>query len=131
VIYTVSTNPALDLILTVPAIEFEVVLRAYEVRREMGGKGFNVSRYLKALGVDNVAVAFVGGFTGQALEAGLQAVGVETAFLYVEGESRTNVVIQEPEGRRHIKANQPGASVTEAGRAAFWELVERKAIFGC
>ena len=66
-IYTVSANPALDLILTVPAIEFETVLRAYEVRREMGGKGFNVSRYLKALGVTNVAVAFAGGFTGQAL----------------------------------------------------------------
>lgn len=29
-IYTVSANPALDLILTVPAIEFEVVLRAFE-----------------------------------------------------------------------------------------------------
>ncbi len=129
-IYTLSTNPALDLILTVPAIEFEVVLRAFEVRREMGGKGFNVSRYLKALGVDNVAVAFAGGYTGQALESGLQAVGVQTAFLYVEGESRTNVVIQEPEGRRHIKANQPGAAVTEEGRAAFWELIERKAAPG-
>ena len=84
-IYTVSANPALDLILTVPAIEFEVVLRAFEVRREMGGKGFNVSRYLKALGVDNVAVAFAAGFTGQALEAGLHNVGVATAFIYLRG----------------------------------------------
>ena len=126
-IYTVSANPALDLILTVPAIEFEVVLRAFEVRREMGGKGFNVSRYLKALGVDNVAVAFAAGFTGQALEAGLRNVGVETAFLYLEGETRTNVVIQEPAGQRHIKANQPGAAVTPEGMAAFWDLVRTRA----
>ncbi len=126
-IYTVSTNPALDLILTVPAIEFEVVLRAYEVRREMGGKGFNVSRYLKALGVDNVAVAFAGGFTGQALEAGLQRAGVATDFIYLDGETRTNVVIQEPEAQRHIKANQPGATVTQAGKAAFWDLLHRRA----
>ena len=120
---TVSANPALDLILTVPAIELRVVLRAFEVRREMGGKGFNVSRYLKALGVDNVAVAFAAGFTGQALEAGLRNVGVETAFLYLEGETRTNVVIQEPAGQRHIKADQPGAAVTPEGMTAFWDLV--------
>jgi 1-phosphofructokinase family hexose kinase len=126
-IYTVSANPALDLILTVPAIEFEVVLRAFEVRREMGGKGFNVSRYLKALGVDNVAVAFAAGFTGQALEAGLRNVGVETAFLYLEGETRTNVVIQEPAGQRHIKANQPGAAVTPEGMTAFWDLLRTRA----
>jgi 1-phosphofructokinase family hexose kinase len=103
------------------------VLRAFEVRREMGGKGFNVSRYLKALGVDNVAVAFAAGFTGQALETGLQNVGVATAFIYLEGETRTNVVIQEPAGRRHIKANQPGATVTPAGMAAFWDLVRTRA----
>ncbi len=126
-IYTVSANPALDLILTVPAIEFEVVLRAFEVRREMGGKGFNVSRYLKALGVDNVAVAFAAGFTGQALEAGLRSVGVETAFLYLAGETRTNVVIQEPGGQRHIKANQPGAAVPPEGMADFWDLVRTRA----
>jgi 1-phosphofructokinase family hexose kinase len=125
-IYTVSANPALDLILTVPAIEFDEVLRAYEVRRAMGGKGFNVSRYLQALGVDNVAVAFAGGFTGQALEAGLQAGGIATEFIYIDGESRTNVVIQEPEGSRHIKANQPGPTVTAAGQAAFWELLHRR-----
>jgi 1-phosphofructokinase family hexose kinase len=120
-IYTVSANPALDLILTVSAIEFEVVLRASEVRREMGGKGFNVSRYLKALGAPNVAVAFAGGFTGQALAAGLAAAGVATEFVYLAaGETRTNVVIQEPNGRRHIKANQPGATVAAADQDAFW-----------
>ena len=121
-IYTVSANPALDLILTVPGIEFEVVLRAYAVRREMGGKGFNVSRYLKALGVENVAVAFAGGYTGQALAAGLGTGGIRTEFVYLhEGETRTNVVIQEPNGRRHIKANQPGPTVSAADQDAFWE----------
>jgi 1-phosphofructokinase family hexose kinase len=129
-IYTVSTNPALDLILTVGAIEFEVVLRAHAVRRAMGGKGFNVSRYLKALGTDNVAVALAGGFTGQALEAGLRAGGIATDFIYLDGETRTNVVIEEPEGRRHIKANQPGATVSPAGMAAFWDLLRRRAQAG-
>ncbi len=126
-IYTVSTNPALDLILTVPSIEFEVVLRASEVRRSLGGKGFNVARYLKALGTESVAIAFAAGFTGQALEAGLHAAGIQTDFIYSEGETRTNIVIQEPGGRRHIKANQPGATVTAGGQATFWERLRQRA----
>lgn len=124
-IYTVSANPALDMIVTVHAIEYEVVLRAYEVRREWGGKGFNVSRFLKALGVDNVAIAFAAGYTGRALEDGLNADGVATDFIYVEGETRTNVVIQEPEGRRHIKVNQPGAAIPPAGKAALLARAEQ------
>lgn len=130
-IYTVSANPALDLILTVPAIEFDVVLRATGVRREMGGKGFNVSRYLKALGVENVAVAFAAGYTGQALAAGLAAGGVGTEFVYLQdGETRTNVVVQEPNGRRHIKANQPGATISNADQEAFWRRVDALAAPG-
>jgi len=117
-IYTVSANPALDLTLTVPAIEFEVVLRANAVRREWAGKGFNVARFLKALGVDNIAMAFAAGYTGHALDDGLRAGGIETDFIYVDGETRTNVVIQEPDSKRHIKVNQPGALVTPAGKAA-------------
>jgi len=133
-IYTVSANPALDLILTVPAIEFEVVLRAYDVRRELGGKGFNVSRYLKALGIENVAVAFAGGYTGQALAAGLTGLpegGIRTEFVYLQaGETRTNVVIQEPNGRRHIKANQPGPTVSAADLDAFWDRLNALAAPG-
>jgi 1-phosphofructokinase family hexose kinase len=69
-----------------------------------------------------MAVAFAAGYTGQALAAGLTAAGIPTHFVYLrEGETRTNVVIQEPNGRRHIKANQPGATVTAADQEAFWE----------
>jgi 1-phosphofructokinase family hexose kinase len=125
-IYTVSTNPALDLILTVPAIDFDVVLRAHTVRRALGGKGFNVSRYLQALGMDSVAVAFAGGFTGQALAAGLRAGGIATDFIPLEEETRTNVVVAEPSGR-HIKANQAGATIPPAGKQAFWDLLRRRA----
>ena len=47
--------------------------------------------------------------------------GVPAEFVYLqEGETRTNVVIQEPNGRRHIKANQPGATVSAADQEAFW-----------
>lgn len=118
-IYTVSANPALDLTLTVPAIEFDTVLRAYEVRRECAGKAFNVSRFLHSLGVASLAMAVAAGHTGQFLEECLHKAGIATDFVYVAGETRTNVVIQEPEARRHVKVNQPGAAVTAGDAAAF------------
>ena len=43
-IYTLTLNPAVDRELTVPAMEFDSVLRASESRVDFGGKGFNVSR---------------------------------------------------------------------------------------
>ncbi len=121
-LYTLSTNPALDLTLTVPQIHLGPVLRAVEVRREWGGKGFNVSRTLHGLGAQNVAMAFAAGHTGRALEEGLQEAGILTDFVYVPGETRTNVVITEPDGR-HIKVNQPGAAVSESDCAAFLQRI--------
>lgn len=83
----------------------------------MGGKGFNVSRYLKALGVENVAVAFAAGFTGQALEAGLRSVGVETAFLYLEGETRTTSLKSGSlPGQRGVKNRKSTGSSGHASR---------------
>ncbi|HRT32311.1 MAG TPA: PfkB family carbohydrate kinase, partial [Anaerolineae bacterium] len=70
-IYTVTLNPALDRELTVPEIRFNDVLRATVVRLDFGGKGFNVSRALHALGGESVALGFVGGGTGARIAHGL------------------------------------------------------------
>jgi fructose-1-phosphate kinase PfkB-like protein len=53
-IYTVTLNPALDRELTVPDLAFDEVLRATALRIDYGGKGFNVSRALAALGAESV-----------------------------------------------------------------------------
>ena len=58
----------------------------------------------------------------RAMEEGLQETGILTDFIYVPGETRTNVVITEPDGR-HIKVNQPGAAVSENDCAAFLQRV--------
>ena len=60
-IYTLTLNPAVDRELTVPEVEFDSVLRASESRVDFGGKGFNVSRLLKSMGVASTAVGFLGG----------------------------------------------------------------------
>jgi len=110
VIYTVTLNPAVDRELAVPTIAFGEVLRATAHRVDCGGKGFNVSRALRALGGDSVAVGFVGGFAGQMVAAGLRKLGIAVDFVAIGGETRTNVTVVD--GQRHLKVNEAGPTIT-------------------
>lgn len=109
-IYTVTLNPALDREYQVPALAFGEVLRAAAVREDLGGKGFNVSRALLALGAPSVAVGFVGGHAGRRIAEGLSALGLATELVELAGgETRTNVTVVAPD--RHVKVNEPGPAV--------------------
>ena len=110
-IRTFTPNPVLDLTLTVPTILFNEVTRAAAVREDWGGKGFNVSRALRAFDVPSVAMGFLGGATGRKLEAGLQALGVDVDPIEIVEETRTNVVVTEGDGERYVKVNQAGPTV--------------------
>lgn len=114
-IYTLTLNPALDRELQVPSIAFGEVLRATASRVDPGGKGFNVSRALRALGGESVAVGLVGGFAGQMIAAGLARAGIAVDFVEIDGETRTNVSVVDPE--RHLKVNEAGPSVSDAEEA--------------
>ncbi len=120
-VVTVTLNPALDRTLTVPRITFGEMARAAAVRLDLGGKGFNVSRALRALGAESVAMGFVGGATGRLLERGLADLGIATDFVHVAGETRTNVVVADAE--RYIKVNEAGPTVRAEEVAAFLDRV--------
>ena len=111
-IYTVTLNPGLDRELTVPAIEFDTVLRTSALQLDFGGKGLNVSRALAALGTESVAMGFVGGPTGQQLVDGLAAIDIATDFVEISGDTRTNISIVSQSETHHIKVNEAGPAIT-------------------
>ncbi len=125
-IVTVTPNPVLDRTLTVPRIVFDEVIRATASRLDWGGKGFNVSRALQALGVDSVAMGFIGGATGQMLERGLSDVGIVTDFVHIVGETRTNIVITDVDAERYVKVNEVGPTVRAEESAAFLDQVRER-----
>lgn len=110
-IYTLTLNPAIDRELTVTAFEFNAVLRASQVRVDWGGKGFNVSRLLMSLSTPSTALGLVGGQAGKLLQEGLQALGIHTDFVWVPGETRTNVSIVTSAGGQYLKVNEAGQNV--------------------
>jgi 1-phosphofructokinase family hexose kinase len=123
VIVTVTPNPSLDRTLTVSRISFDEMIRASGSRLDWGGKGFNVSRALHALGTKSVATGFVGGPTGQMLSRGLAGLGITTDLVPIAGETRTNTIVTEAASGRYIKVNEPGPTVQPEELADFMDRV--------
>jgi len=129
-IYTLTPNPSIDRTVTIPEIQFNSVLRSKNVRLDWGGKGFNVSRALAQFGVESMAMAWVGGGTGKMLADGLQRLGIQTDFVWVDEETRTNTMAIEEEGDWHIKVNEPGPSISKGDVAQLMQKAESYAMKG-
>lgn len=94
-VYTVTFNPALDYVVRMEQFQPGELNRTKSEEVQFGGKGINVSTVLRNLGVENVALGFVAGFTGEALEKGLRAAGISTDFIRLAGGwTRINVKIK-------------------------------------
>jgi 1-phosphofructokinase family hexose kinase len=123
-IYTLTPNPAVDRELTVPAMEFDSVLRATESRVDFGGKGFNVSRLLKGMETSSIATGFLAGNAGELLQNGLKSLGIGTDFVWVEGETRTNVSIVTQSHDHYIKVNEKGPLVDAAKQQELLDKID-------
>jgi len=94
-VYTVTFNPALDYVVRVDDFQPGETNRTASDEIQFGGKGINVSTVLRSLGVENVALGFLAGFTGRGLEHGLRDSGIRTDFIWLpEGLTRINVKIK-------------------------------------
>ena len=94
-IYTVTFNPAIDYVVHTDSMKLGEVNRSSSEEMYFGGKGINVSVVLKELGVSSRALGFIAGFTGEAIENGIKAMGISTDFIRLKtGSSRINVKIK-------------------------------------
>lgn len=98
-IYTVTFNPSLDYIITVNDFKLNKTNRTTSEQMLAGGKGINVSTVLKNLGIENTALGFVAGFTGEEIEHKAKAEGIHCNFIHLEkGCSRINVKMKDFDG---------------------------------
>ena len=94
-IYTVTFNPALDYVMKVDELRYDDINRTCGEELHYGGKGINVSVILSRLGVENIALGFKVGFTGEKLEQLLEEDGINTEFIPLKnGFTRINVKIK-------------------------------------
>lgn len=83
-VYTVTFNPAIDYVVHTGEMSLGAVNRSTGEEMYFGGKGINVSLVLRELGIESVALGFVAGFTGKAIEEGVSLMGVRTDFVRLE-----------------------------------------------
>lgn len=121
-IYTVTFNPAIDLVIGSGGIKMGAVNRLDSQEVFFGGKGINVSLVLRELGVPSRALGFIAGFTGDAIENYLSESGIDTDFIRLKkGLSRINVKIKT---ETETELNAPGPYIPESEIARLLEKLD-------
>lgn len=107
-IVTVTLNPAIDQTLVLPKFVAGDTIRVKSSRFDPGGKGINVSRVVRELGGESLAMGFAPGGLGRYIEQTLEAQGIATDFVHTRGETRTNITILDESRHIHTILSDPG-----------------------
>ena len=122
-IYTVTFSPSIDYVVRLSSMRFNVTNRTDSEEYHYGGKGINVSQILSQLGLQNTALGFVAGFTGDAIEKGIRDMGVNTDFIKLpEGNSRINIKIK---AGAETEINAQGPDIPEGALQALMQQIDR------
>jgi 6-phosphofructokinase 2 len=124
-IYTVTLNPALDRTLYVESLVPGQSTRVRREERYAGGKGIDVSRALREMGSDNVALGLIGGFDGKELEGRLLLAGVACRFTRIANETRTNIIIQDESKGTETALLARGPEVQPSELMDFLDVLEK------
>ena len=109
-IYTVTFNPSLDYIVSMKDFQFGKTNRTCAELMLPGGKGINVSTVLQNLGIENTALGFTAGFTGEELLRKMKEIGFYCDFIHLEqGCSRINIKLKDFDG---TEINGQGPSIS-------------------
>lgn len=111
-VITVTLNPAVDKTVEIGNFEIGAVNRVSSVRLDAGGKGINVSKVIRSLGGKSKASGILGGAAGGFIKEYLDRLGIENDFLFIKGETRTNLKIVDGSRKISTDINEPGPPVT-------------------
>ena len=107
-IYTLTLNPALDYDMYIKEdLKTEHLNLADKVNYRAGGKGINVSKVLKNLDVESVAIGYTAGFTGNFIIEDLKKDGIKSEFVELDGNTRINVKVNGNDKETEITGVSP------------------------
>ena len=121
-IYTVTFNPSLDYIVDVENFRLGMTNRTCSEQMMAGGKGINVSIVLQNLGIENTALGFIAGFTGEEIRRQVSQIGICAQFISIpEGISRINLKLRSIDG---TEINGMGPTIGQAQLDALYEKLD-------
>ena len=119
-IVCVTPNAAIDLTMQLEELHIGAVQRVQASIAVAGGKGVNVARVLRLLGGDSVNAAFLGGAAGRYFVDLAEREGLRGRWTWVDGETRTCVMLAQPRHGDATVVNGQGMLVGSAD----WERLQ-------
>ncbi|SFL33138.1 1-phosphofructokinase [Halanaerobium salsuginis] len=120
-IYTLTTNPAIDMNIESNKIRPGVVNRTKSTSYSENGKGVNVSLILKHFNVQSTVLGFFGGFSGKFILDELAAKDIPNKAVLVEEATRINIFLND--GKDEYKIVNKGSFVSRKKQLEFLDLL--------
>jgi len=112
-IITLTVNPAIDKTVSIDNFKVGHDFREQDLSISAGGKGINVSRVLKSLGLDSLASGFIGGHDGQFLVGLLKEEKIKHDFCRIKANTRTSLTVIDPLSKTITRVLERGPEVTK------------------
>ena len=121
-IYTLTTNPAIDMNVCTNGLEPSRVNRTFGVVYTPNGKGLNVSFVLGHFGVESVIFGFFGGFSGEYVVNESRKKGFKVDQVWVDDTTRINIFLND--GEKEYKFVNEGSFVTEENQFQLLKMIK-------
>lgn len=134
-ITVLSLSPCVDKVYFVEDFRPGGLYRVENIVKSAGGKGINVARVCTLLGEEVNCLGFKAGSTGDWIEEELREIKVDTTFVSVPGESRTNNNIIDRKNGTETEVLEIGPCICENNKkqfeAAFINSLDKTEVLVC
>lgn len=120
-IYTCTLNPSIDYVARVKDFKEGDLNRTETAQMYPGGKGINVSRVLKRLGIESIALGYTGGFTGEFIKDFLTNETITHDFITVSDLTRINVKLK---SEKETEINGLGPNISSSNQEELFEKID-------
>ena len=119
--YTITLNPAIDMLTKVENFELGKLNRTGESDYVIGGKGINISLLLNNIGKESKALGFIAGFTGYFIKEELKKKGIKSNFVETRGFTRINIKLTT---EQETEINSQSSKVAKENIKEFFDTLE-------
>jgi len=123
-VVTLTLNPTVDKSTSVEKLIAEHKLQCAVPKYEPGGGGINVSRALRRLGSDSLAIFPVGGRTGELLQQLVTKEEVQCRIVETNNETRENFIVVESSTNQQFRFGMPGTEIHKGEAQEFIGLLK-------
>ena len=124
-IAVLSLNPAIDKIVAVKDLRWGEHIRVKNVKKIPAGKGINVARVIKKLGMDVVVIGVSGGPNGEWIERELRKEKIKFDFVPFNGNVRESLTIMDEKRAREIHLSEEGPVISQGELALLKKRIKK------